>query len=626
MQPLSSFHLSNAEWANHAVSSRIITCIVVESLLQALFVPSSDPAKDGFVGLGVLLGPNSKATADAGVLALTYKDIYAIVPLRTLPVLSPKTSELPVRRILLVDPLEMYPYVYGFQPQVVDTGAAAKIGAQVLECLQSSIRTSTDTEALVHLTATALWDKFALLARVEPDIAEQLREEFGSSVEWQQYSYDHPAEIPTLHSSSIKWEQTILEGHPTHPMNKARKALPPMPVITPGSYDFLTPTIRIMRVPRRNLKLRGEFENIFEPLVQAAEKNAGETLTRTANFVFMPVHELQIPNIKDKFPENEVLPEAFAVKADALTSTRSVLVPSVLTKHSLKLCIGMKISSALRTVTPWTCFVGNEFTHNILPKLHYDRSLLVVEGEVASAVSSNEDFSIAKHCSTVVREAYELYSEKKNERVIVCTALTEKIQRPDTDVSQAEHIFGLDTDAKKVAFLDRYVKLAVGAFLPPLIHDGVAFEAHGQNTMTRFDITTGELVGFAIRDFGGIKVHQPTLERSIGRRLEVLPDDAVGTEDLYDCFKLLHHTLIHVHIHRLIRVLGLHEDGRGWDIVRTHLDAAIPQDHALRKAWLSDDAQFVPAKCFIKMKMTELYRDYIYSPIPNLILYKPQTA
>ncbi|EJU04764.1 hypothetical protein DACRYDRAFT_75668 [Dacryopinax primogenitus] len=626
MQPLSSFTLTNLQWANHAVASRIITCIVLESLLQALFVPSEHPEKDGFVGLCVLLGPNSKVHADGNALALGHKDVYAIVPLRSLPVLSPKSQELPVRRILLIDPLEMFPYVYTFQPQIADTGDAAKLGHKVLDCLQASIRTSVDNEVLDHLTAVQLWEKFALMAHVEADIAEELAEEFGSSVEWQAYSYDHPAVIPTLQSPSIKWEQTILEGHPTHPMNKARKSLPPMPVITPGSYDFLNPTIRIMRVPRRNLKLRGEFENIFEPMVQAAEKNAGQTLTRTSNFVLMPVHELQLPNIKEKFPENEVLGEEFSVKAESLTSTRSVLIPEVLRKHSLKLCVSMKISSALRTVTPWTCFVGNEFTHNILPKLHYDRTALVVEGEVASAVSNNPDFSIAKHCSTVVRESYELYSEKKNERVIVCTALTEKIQRPDTDITQAEHVFGLDTDEKRVAFLDRYVKIAVAAFLPPLLIDGVAFEAHGQNTMTRFDMTTGELVGFAIRDFGGIKVHQPTLERSIGQRLAVLPDDAVGTEDLNDCFKLLHHTLIHVHIHRLIRVLGLHEDGRGWAIVRKYLDAAIPQDHALRKAWLSEEAAFVPAKCFIKMKMTELYRDYIYSPIPNLIQYKPQEA
>jgi len=60
--------------------------------------------------------------------------------------------------------------------------------------------------------------------------------------------------------------------------------------------------------------------------------------------------------------------------------------------------------------------------------------------------------------------------------------------------------------------------------------------------------------------------------------------------------------------------------------VRKYLDEAIPQDHGFRKAWLSEEAKFVPAKCFIKMKMTELCRDYIYSPIPNLILYKRQEA
>jgi len=66
------------------------------------------------------------------------------------------------------------------------------------------------------------------------------------------------------------------------------------------------------------------------------------------------------------------------------------------------------------------------------------------------------------------------------------------------------------------------------------------------------------LVGFAIRDSAGLKVHQPSLERNLGRRLEVLPHDVAGTEDLYHCFKLLHHTLIHVPIQRIIHLLGLH--------------------------------------------------------------------
>jgi siderophore synthetase component len=32
------------------------------------------------------------------------------------------------------------------------------------------------------------------------------------------YSYQHPPEALSLESTSIEWEQSIVEGHPTHPV------------------------------------------------------------------------------------------------------------------------------------------------------------------------------------------------------------------------------------------------------------------------------------------------------------------------------------------------------------------------------------------------------------------------
>lgn len=80
-----------------------------------------------------------------------------------------------------------------------------------------------------------------------------------------------------------------------------------------------------------------------------------------------------------------------------------------------------------------------------------------------------------------------------------------------------------------LAFI-RYVDFALRAFLPPCLENGVAFEAHGQNTLARFDRKTGVLKGFVIRDFGGVKVHNETLKRSAGCEIDVLPDSCVVAE------------------------------------------------------------------------------------------------
>ena len=63
-----------------------------------------------------------------------------------------------------------------------------------------------------------LWAKFAASIDLDPATRKDISDELDSSVKWQAYSYDHPPNGPTLLSPSIDWEQSIVEGHPTHPV------------------------------------------------------------------------------------------------------------------------------------------------------------------------------------------------------------------------------------------------------------------------------------------------------------------------------------------------------------------------------------------------------------------------
>ncbi len=56
-----------------------------------------------------------------------------------------------------------------------------------------------------------LWDQFANSINLDPVTRLDISK-------WQAYSYDHPPTAPTLQSPSIDWEQSIVEGHPTHPV------------------------------------------------------------------------------------------------------------------------------------------------------------------------------------------------------------------------------------------------------------------------------------------------------------------------------------------------------------------------------------------------------------------------
>ena len=70
----------------------------------------------------------------------------------------------------------------------------------------------------------------------------------------------------------------------------------------------------------------------------------------------------------------------------------------------------------------------------------------------------------------------------------------------------------------------------------------------------------------------------------------------------------MYHTVFHNHPQQLIRVLGLHYNGRGWEIVRHHLNELIPKDHGLYAAWLSAERKTLPSKCFLRMRMSGMYR------------------
>lgn len=121
---------------------------------------------------------------------------------------------------------------------------------------------------------------------------------------------------------------------------------------------------------------------------------------------------------------------------------------------ALKLAVGVKISSALRTISHYTADFGPRFSKEVVPKLAVDPKILVVEPEPSSAVYRTSDPEIAKHFTAVIRE---MYQPSGNEAVIVVAALleTDHANLPG-DISAVQHALQLDTVDKREAFLDQY--------------------------------------------------------------------------------------------------------------------------------------------------------------------------
>ncbi|KAJ1725293.1 hypothetical protein LPJ53_000520 [Coemansia erecta] len=469
----------------------------------------------------------------------------------------------------------------------------------------------------------------------EADKIQAICAELDSSIENQTCAYKNRRPDPDiLASTATEWEQSIIEGHATHPMYRARYAIPPLSPISPET-DLFQPRLGFVAVPRDRLRVEGNFEDILLPLYSSADYDLHRDTSKIcgdrgnedgspyildyvnrSEQVVMPVHPLHMPAVLELFPFAQQLP--FSVAAEAQASLRTVC-PEALAPfgYNLKLPLGIKVSSALRTISPWSTFVGPRITE-VIPEILQRASVpdaLLIAGEPASAVSNDIDFDVAKYLSCVIRNDPEYICRARGERVILAAALT---GYSDSGTSVVVRQWKLDTYEKRRLFLQNYTDKLFDAFLPPIVNHGFAFESHPQNSLLRIDAATGEIKGFIVRDFGGVKVHRETFARSTGKTIDMLPDSCTDAAVMYEVYDLAYHTLVQCQLHRLVRALDLHYYGSGWAVVRESFENRVPETHPLRLAWYQ--ATF-DLKCFITMKLDGLYRDYIYKKVPNVLFY-----
>ncbi|TFK40141.1 IucC family-domain-containing protein [Crucibulum laeve] len=615
----SSPPLTSKDRAAFATTARLLSCLVTESLARAVYYPLT-----GFEATGICVILSGNAAVDKPLYQS--QDILAVIPLSQVPIFKHDGTDHRGREIGLLDPLDMMKFVFEIpNGEGLKTDAMAEhsdLIDAILSALASPGWAVSTTTLTLSQSPTSIWSKFADAISLESALSMDIASELESAVKWQKYSYEHPPQAPLFESSSVEWEQSIVEGHPTHPMHKTRRFLPPLQDLSPGSIDLYHPQLRFVSVPRENLKITYEFEELVRPLVDAASKAADALIEIPEGHVVIPVHELQVVHIHDKFSDAIIYPEKFSIPLLAQQSIRSVIVPNVYREHSLKLGVGIKLTSAVRTISPESAYLGPRFSAKVVPALNMDQNVVTVAKELASVVHAHSNGEIAKHCAAIVREAHENTSEERGERLIVCTALVESGHSGcDGHLPAVIRVFNLDTERKKVEWLDKFVDVFFKAFLPSMLTNGVAFECHPQNCVARFDIKTKVLKGFIIRDFGGLRVHPATLRETTGIELDFIEGHSIVAPDLEDVYTRMYHTVIHNHLQQLIRVLGLHYNGLGWAIVRRHLEAHIPRDHALYAAWLSPDRKTFPGKCFLRMRMSGMYRFHLHGPFPNLIHY-----
>ncbi|KNG82968.1 hypothetical protein ANOM_008953 [Aspergillus nomiae NRRL 13137] len=441
-------------------------------------------------------------------------------------------------------------------------------------------------------------------------IAQELRNSAGNQEKWLEISQSQ--KLLSLEDTSANWERALIYGHPSHPYHRLCYAQAPLKPVSPGDIPgMLKPTLAFVSVPRDNLRITGQFERELQPLLQ--QLDIPET---TKDRVTVPCLAQQLPSIHQRFPDAVIL-ELVTDCADAQASMRTLTIrPEFEFDYHLKLSLACQITSALRTITPWTTCGGPVQTELLERFLPDD---LWVFREVAAVSGSQEDFNEARHLSCILRDSLERRAQANDEVLIIAAALG---QRPYGDSrTYVEVLYNLETIAQKKEWFQRYVTVLFNLVLPPLVQYGIGLEGHGQNLVARVCRQTGQIKGFAVRDFGGVRMHVPTLKKHGVKFDSLPPGGATLTANLDNVWSKVHHSLLQNHVGLLLEALGLENHG-GWAITLEILSAVLGAGKDSPGAKLHEffTKDTMPFKCFLRMRMESKYRDYIEREVPNTLL------
>ncbi|KAJ0415704.1 ferric iron reductase FhuF-like transporter-domain-containing protein [Aspergillus carlsbadensis] len=424
-----------------------------------------------------------------------------------------------------------------------------------------------------------------------------------------------------LQNASANQGKTLVTGHPTHPLHKTLYTQPPLPQIQPAEiWDMLSPEVIFLSVPRSQLRVSGPFEHLLGDLLTNLNIPPAPN-----DRIIVPGLAQQAPSIASRFHDVHVVGSE---RASAQASMRTLtLRPELGFKYHLKLSLACQITSALRTITPWTALGGAEVSELLEKLLPPDMWLFK---EVAAVTGAQADFHDAKHFSCILREDLELRANAQGESLILASAFSQlPVARFEEakGKAHAEALLPSGREERKEWFRS-YVSILLNLTLPPLSHHGIGLEAHGQNICVRICRTTRTIKGFAVRDLGGIRLHMPTL-RNLGYDLHTIPPGAATmTDDLHDVWSKVHHSLFQNHIAHLVVALGIEDDG-GWGVVREEVRRVLVPGGVGGKAcgvhaeglYAFLMAGTMPFKCFLRMRMEGKYRDYVERRLPNVLLY-----
>jgi siderophore synthetase component len=468
-----------------------------------------------------------------------------------------------------------------------------------------------------------------------------------------------PAALPAADRDAYM-ERLVTRGHPYHPAAKIRRGMDLSSVL---AYD---PAFA-GRVPLRFAAVDGDMvkgvtaakegpclsERVLAtfPGLEAAAAQALPDGDALEDRVVVPVHPWQFHQVLPRrygaaIRDGTVVPvPGYEHPATPLVNVRTV-VPhrpddAPAPPPHVKLPLGVQLTNVERTLSPQAVHNGPEVTRLLRALLGGTQSGSVgVLGEVAAAGVhppggphvEGEGFDRARHLGALLRRNPRTHPLVPAEGTVVpasSLAARRAGGRPVLEEVLARYgettAAGDPPSAAARGFLADLAEAVVPDHLDLLVRDGVALEAHLQNSLLVLEEGRPEAV--LVRDLGGIRVHHGRV-RDRGHALDSYPGSDLDADGARDLHRKLYYTLFQNHLAEV--VAGLTEaapvaEDRLWtevaDVASRAFDdllsdPAVPDERVRRdrEALFADPCEH---KAITAMRLEGKRHEYVVSEVPN---------
>ncbi len=444
-------------------------------------------------------------------------------------------------------------------------------------------------------------------------------------------------------NTELYLEQWATTGHPYHPCSKTKLGLTSAEVVNYSPEFQGQASVRLAAIRKEWLHVEmlpglldvdSWFEQHFSQWFSVWQDRLRAQDLDPQDFSPLPVHpwqaEYKLPELFKSLLNSGILtllngPE---LCCKSTMSFRTLVPEGEINLAHIKLPISVRLTSVYRTVSPRSAQMGPRISNllkNILENEKKFSGTLDIVPEVLGMHYAGEGVKDddAKHLSAIFRENPMLYIEKDEIAIPVAALLTHSpiSNKPlFLEMMSATKVEGLNAARH---YFRQYVETLLNGLLVLYLRYGIALEAHQQNTFAIFS-HDARIRRVLVRDFGGIRIHQPTLER-VGYRLKLHPDKLTVIGDQEKVREKLLHAVFQCHIGEMVLMLGQEfsvPDHLFWQEVANIVEQIFG---AMRSSlspttWHREYTAIVQqkwsVKAFMRMRLTNT-QDDIYRPLEN---------